>query len=168
MCSHSNCPDWQRTVTNPVAIYVLWAMTKVSTICCLLRLAPWYWRIFLHAVVVPMVFALDFSGVPLYYSTISFTSYNRWIECLVCCQDNRTWTPVAFESWMDLYAYLVTLTGCTKALKSQSSEVIVRHLPGHDESNSALEWRTQYRWQIARWLSGMHEVFWGGHCHHHV
>ena len=113
MCSHSSCPDWQRTVTNPVAIYVLCAMTIAITMCCLLRLAPWCWSIFLHAVVVPLVFALDFSGVPLYYSTIPFTSYNRWIECLVCCQDNRTWTPVTSKSWMDLYACLVTLTGWT-------------------------------------------------------
>ena len=88
MCSHSSCPDWQRTVTNPVAIYVLCAMTIAITMCCLLRLAPWCWSIFLYAVVVPLVFALDFSGVPLYYSTIPFTSYNRWIECLVSGQQD--------------------------------------------------------------------------------
>ena len=35
MCGHSSCPNWQWTVTNPVAI------------CCLLRLAPWCWSIFL-------------------------------------------------------------------------------------------------------------------------
>ena len=47
MCSHSSCPDWQQAVTYLVAISVLCAMIIASTMCCLLRLAPRCWNVFL-------------------------------------------------------------------------------------------------------------------------